>query len=88
MSKKITLIIIIAGLLCTFAQPFCGTNAVLAAGNEDNSDYALTPPFLTAAAPPLVMIVLGRSHKLYYEAYNDTSDLDGFNANLGVIWNF
>lgn len=27
--------------------------------------------------PPLNMIVLGRDHKLWYEAYNDASDLDG-----------
>ncbi|MGB6377544.1 MAG: fimbrial protein, partial [Syntrophobacteria bacterium] len=76
MFKKITLMIVIAGLLCTFGQPFFGPDTAWAA-NEDNSDYTLTPPFLTAAAPPLVMIVMGRSHKLYYEAYNDASDLDG-----------
>jgi type IV pilus assembly protein PilY1 len=46
-------------------------------GNEDNDDYQRTPPFLTAAAPPLVMLVLARSEKLYTEAYNDASDLDG-----------
>jgi type IV pilus assembly protein PilY1 len=26
--------------------------------------------------PPLVMLVMGRNHKLFYEAYNDASDLD------------
>jgi hypothetical protein len=77
MFKKISFIIVIAGLLCTFGQPYFGPNAAVAAGNEDNNDYTLTPPFLTAAAPPLVMLVMGRSHKLYYEAYNDASDLDG-----------
>jgi type IV pilus assembly protein PilY1 len=77
MLKKISFIIAIAGLLCTFGQPFFSPNAAVAAGNEDNNDYTLTPPFLTAAAPPLVMLVMGRSHKLYYEAYNDASDLDG-----------
>lgn len=35
------------------------------------------PLFLDAAVPPLNMLVLGRDHKLYYEAYNDHSDLDG-----------
>lgn len=29
------------------------------------------------AAPPLNMLVMGRDHKLYYEAYNDASDLNG-----------
>ncbi|MBW2029719.1 MAG: hypothetical protein JRJ31_11665 [Deltaproteobacteria bacterium] len=28
-------------------------------------------------APPLVLLVMGRNHKLYYEAYNDASDLNG-----------
>ncbi|EXJ15873.1 PilC/PilY family type IV pilus protein [Imhoffiella purpurea] len=28
-------------------------------------------------APPLTMIVMGRDHTLYYEAYNDASDLSG-----------
>ncbi|MDR1462718.1 MAG: pilus assembly protein [Azoarcus sp.] len=27
--------------------------------------------------PPLIMLVAGKDHKLFYEAYNDTSDLDG-----------
>lgn len=35
------------------------------------------PLFLTQAVPPLTMLVLGRNHKLYYEAYNDSSDLNG-----------
>ncbi|MFB0953920.1 MAG: hypothetical protein QMB70_05450, partial [Aeromonadaceae bacterium] len=26
---------------------------------------------------PLVMLVMGRDHTLFYEAYNDTVDLDG-----------
>ncbi|HSC76077.1 MAG TPA: hypothetical protein VLB90_07575, partial [Pseudomonadales bacterium] len=30
-----------------------------------------------SSAPPLNMLVLGRDHKLWYEAYNDASDLDG-----------
>ena len=30
-----------------------------------------------ASVPPLVLLVMGRNHKLYYEAYNDASDLNG-----------
>jgi type IV pilus assembly protein PilY1 len=93
MFRKITLVILLAGLLSIFTQPFFDPNVANAwrrhgggggssstvqpAGNEDNDDYQMTPAFLTAAAPPLVMLVLARSHKLYYEAYNDASDLDG-----------
>jgi len=39
--------------------------------------YTAYPPFLASSVPPLVMLVMGRNHKLYYEAYNDASDLDG-----------
>ncbi len=35
-----------------------------------------TPLSITASAPPLTMLVVGRDHKLFYEAYNDASDLD------------
>ncbi|MBK9217170.1 MAG: hypothetical protein IPL70_01260 [Uliginosibacterium sp.] len=35
------------------------------------------PLFLGTSAPPLMMLVMQRDHKLYYEAYNDASDLDG-----------
>jgi type IV pilus assembly protein PilY1 len=38
--------------------------------------YEAYPPFLAASVPPLVMLVMGRDHKLYYEAYNDASDLN------------
>jgi len=40
-------------------------------------NYCSTPPFITSKIPPLVMLVMGKDHKLYYEAYNDASDLDG-----------
>ncbi|MDH3346703.1 MAG: hypothetical protein OEM02_01195, partial [Desulfobulbaceae bacterium] len=43
----------------------------------ENSDYHVDIPFLDTDPPPLVLMVLGRDHKLYYEAYNDASDLDG-----------
>ena len=35
------------------------------------------PLFLNDTVAPLNMLVIGRDHKLYYEAYNDASDLDG-----------
>jgi type IV pilus assembly protein PilY1 len=39
------------------------------------------PLFLNGTVPPLNMIIMGRDHKLYYEAYNDASDLN----NDGVL---
>ena len=40
-------------------------------------NIAQAPLFARASLPPLNMLVMGRDHKLYYEAYNDASDLDG-----------
>lgn len=37
---------------------------------------AQTPLFIGQSAPPLILITMGRDHKLYYEAYNDASDLN------------
>src|SRR5262245_39059844 len=34
------------------------------------------PLFLNQSVAPLNMLIMGRDHKLYYEAYNDHSDLD------------
>jgi len=44
-------------------------------------NLADSPLFLTQNPPPLNLLVLGRDHKLYYEAYNDYTDLD----NDGVV---
>lgn len=43
-------------------------------------NIADAPLFLTENVPPLTMLVMGRDHKLYYEAYNNASDLDGDGA--------
>ena len=43
------------------------------------AEHQRRPLFLNGV-PPLNMIVLGRDHKLYYEAYNDASDLNGDGA--------
>ena len=44
---------------------------------SNNSALSQTPLFVSQALAPLNMLVMGRDHKLYYEAYNDASDLDG-----------
>ncbi|MGH7255398.1 MAG: hypothetical protein ACREI3_06435, partial [Nitrospirales bacterium] len=41
------------------------------------ADYTAYPPFVKdASAPPIVMFVMSRDHKLFYKAYNDIMDLD------------
>jgi len=40
-------------------------------------DIAQSPLFVRQPEPPLNMLVLARDHKLFYEAYNDASDLNG-----------
>ncbi len=57
---------------CFFFSPLISVNHA-----ETIDDYSLIPPFVTSGVPPLVMLVMGRDHKLYYEAYNDTTDLNG-----------
>src|SRR5690349_9428830 len=44
-----------------------------------------SPLFYTESVAPMTMIVLGRDHKLYFDAYDDFTDVD----NDGVIdYNF
>lgn len=38
---------------------------------------AQQPLCLSASKKPMTMLVLGRDHTIYYEAYNDATDLDG-----------
>ncbi len=40
------------------------------------TEYQALPVIGATSEPPLVMLVLGRNHKLFYEAYNDASDLN------------
>lgn len=40
-------------------------------------DIAEAPIFVNSAVPPLNLLVMGKDHKLYYEAYTDNADLDG-----------
>lgn len=47
--------------------------------HADDSPIAQYPLYGTGgiSAPPLTMLIMGRDHTLYYEAYNDASDLTG-----------
>ncbi len=63
--KRTALVCVLLGLL------FLIPTRELASSNE-----CTAPPFVTTGASPLVMMVLERDHRLYYEAYNDASDLD------------
>lgn len=54
---------------------------------SDPTFFAGTPPtvaqvplYMKDAVPPLNMLVMGKDHKIYYEAYNDASDLNGDGA--------
>ncbi len=41
------------------------------------ANVAQVPLYLKDAVAPLNMLVMGKDHKIYYEAYNDASDLNG-----------
>jgi type IV pilus assembly protein PilY1 len=49
-------------------------------------EYQAIPIEGSKSIPPLVMLVMGRNQKLYYEAYNDTSDLNG-DGQLDIRYN-
>jgi len=53
------------------------TLAVALSSQAGPHEPSQTPLFVSQSVPPLNMLVMGRDHKLYYEAYNDASDLDG-----------
>ncbi|MDW8258899.1 MAG: fimbrial assembly protein, partial [Gammaproteobacteria bacterium] len=57
---------------------FAGASAVLCAQSALAAPLNLrdVPIFLSDIVAPLNMLVVGRDHKLYYEAYNDASDLN------------
>jgi Tfp pilus tip-associated adhesin PilY1 len=66
------ILIKIASLLFVWTLLLTGSKSFAVTG----PDFVSQPPFVTSGAPPLVMLVMDRSHKLYYQAYNDASDLD------------
>ena len=67
--------------------PFAALSAILVTmtGTAAGAPLAISdsPLFLNAVVPPLNMLVVGRDHKLFYEAYGDHSDLTG-DGNLDV----
>ncbi len=47
-----------------------------AIAHANNAPYQ-APLFVSESVPPMVMLVLGKDHSLFFEAYTDSSDLDG-----------
>ena len=70
MNRSISHALLIKTLIvvCLAIQPVFVSCAIAGIADE--------PLFLTGQVPPLNLLVMGRDHKLYYEAYNDASDLD------------
>lgn len=74
---KLMLMTVVVLFTTVQGQQLIAKQIMTESGLDICQDFTLTPPFLTESAPPLVMLVMGRDHKLYYEAYNDASDIDG-----------
>lgn len=53
------------------------TSLLMICHGSHAANLATAPMFITASQPPLIMLTMARDHKLYYEAYNDYSDLNG-----------
>lgn len=45
--------------------------------NSEPLEISQFPLFQSASFPPMNMLVMGRDHSLFYQAYNDASDLTG-----------
>ncbi|MGD9009203.1 MAG: hypothetical protein PVG41_14855, partial [Desulfobacteraceae bacterium] len=73
--EKRTLWIITAACLMSIFSTVGGPDTAYALP-PNRADYDAFPPFIVNTPPPLVMLVMGRNHKMFYEAYNDASDLD------------
>ncbi|NJM11548.1 MAG: hypothetical protein HC889_06400 [Synechococcaceae cyanobacterium SM1_2_3] len=58
------------------ASLFLGLLTILAPVAQATVDIANQPLFVGGGGKPLSLLVMGRDHKLYYEAYNDASDLN------------
>ncbi|HEX5047194.1 MAG TPA: PilC/PilY family type IV pilus protein, partial [Gammaproteobacteria bacterium] len=67
--------VLVGGVLCVSSA-----SAAVAPGTIDISSM---PLFLPGQIAPLNLLVMGRDHKLYYEAYNDHSDLNGGGLDVG-----
>lgn len=62
--------------------------AVFAAVGSSAVIIPNTPLVTQITAKPMVMLTAGKDHKLFYEAYNDTSDIDGDGSlDIGFIPN-
>lgn len=53
------------------------TTIVLSTVTVSALDWPTKPLSATVSAKPLTMLIAGRDHKFFYEAYNDASDIDG-----------
>ncbi len=71
--------IALALTLTTFTG-LCASPRVHAQAAVGGIDISQQPLFTQVAEPPLNMLVMGKDHKIYYEAYNDASDLNGDGA--------
>ncbi|MFZ2235439.1 MAG: PilC/PilY family type IV pilus protein, partial [Dokdonella sp.] len=67
-------------LTLTLLAGFGTSPRVQAQAASGGIDVSQQPLFTQVAEAPLNMLVMGKDHKIYYEAYNDASDLNGDGA--------
>ena len=75
-TREVVKALIIGGIAAGGLALF-GAKIVQGQSVPPESGLSQTPLFVSQSMPPLNLLVMGRDHKLYYEAYNDASDLDG-----------
>ena len=72
-NKEVTMKRLILNISLLTASFFVSISNV----NAENLDLATKPLYTGTSEAPMMMLVMGRDHALFYEAYNDASDLDG-----------
>ena len=75
-TREVVKALIVGGIAASGLALF-GVRIVQGQSVPPESGLSQTPLFVSQSMPPLNLLVMGRDHKLYYEAYNDASDLDG-----------
>lgn len=65
-----------------FSLIICGAMSMFHADAlaQTMDTYSIQPPFISSAVPPQVLFTMGKDHKMYYPAYNDSSDIGGPNG--------
>jgi type IV pilus assembly protein PilY1 len=64
-------------LFISWARYACLATSFLAAVTTNAVTIPNAPLSVQTSAKPMIMLAMGKDHRMFYEAYNDASDIDG-----------